>query len=135
CRPTRDEQYDVVLVRCSVSRGGIRPRAPACELAVLRPLAERQRERADLVTRHRGVHGELQTCDLLLHEPFIVVLRQRRVPQRVVAQLEARIREELHLAMPPLRLLPFYTLVAEEGAPRLRSRQHAEHRLVLPPVM
>src|SRR5690606_26206982 len=100
----------------------IGPCTRSCELAVLRPFAERERERSQPIARHGGVDGELEPCDLLLHERFIIVLRQRRMPERVVAQLEALLGEERDLAMPPFGLLAFNALVAEERASCFRAR-------------
>src|SRR5690606_33716086 len=103
-------------------------------LAPLRPFTERQGEAAHVVTRQHRVDRQFTARDLLLHE-CVLVLREIRMPERVVAQLESLLRQEAHLREAPLRLLSFDTLVAEERAAGFRRRQHAEDRTILPAGM
>src|SRR5688500_16734468 len=110
---------------------GIGPRAFPGQLAVFGPESERKRKCPDLVTRHRRINRQLQTRELLLHES-VWVLRELRVPERVVAKLEALIGQEFYFAMPPFGLLPFDVLVAKERTAGFGAREHAEYGLVFP---
>ena len=87
-RATRHLEHgvEVVLHRPAALRVG--PTAAVGQLPVLRPDAERQREGAHLVARHRRVDRHHAARDLLLHHR-VAVLAQVRVPERVVAELEA----------------------------------------------
>src|SRR5688572_8482021 len=96
----------------------VAPRATFGEGAILRPHAQGKRERAHLVAGDHRVDRHVPAGDELLDLCAGAV--ETRVIERMVAELKALVGKELHLSVPPLRLLAFDVLVAEERSPRLR---------------
>src|SRR5690606_20299390 len=124
-------QNRVEVVRHNPTCFRICPRAAICQFTVAWPYAERQGEGANAIAGNYGVNCKHATRNLLLHER-VVVFAKVRMPERVVAQLETLLMQELHLEKPPLCLLTFNATVAEERASCFRCGQHAEHRPISP---
>src|SRR5688572_15901214 len=99
-RTSRDEQNRVEAVADRAPALRVLPGARPRELAVLRPRPERKREGADTVSGYGGVVRHHAASDLFL-DVRVRVLRQVRMPQRVVAELEALVSEEAHLLHAP----------------------------------